>query len=205
MTESAQSEPYRYEVTDLTASAGPTPWQTVGPFFHDALPYEAGGDVVGSDRPGAFTVSGQVLDGEGTPLPDALVEVWQADEAGRFHTQPGIYRTPQADGFRGFGRCATDAEGRFRFRTVKPAGVPTTDGTPQAPHLAVSVFARGMLRRLVTRMYFPGETANAADPLLACVPADRRDTLVARELPDGYRFDVHIHGDHETVFLDVGH
>jgi protocatechuate 3,4-dioxygenase alpha subunit len=200
-----ESVPYRYDVTDVTASPGPTPWQTVGPFFHDALPYEAGSDVVGPDRAGAFTVAGQVLDGEGTPLPDALVEVWQADEDGRFRAEPGIYRAPEADGFRGFGRCATDVEGRFRFRTVKPAGVPTADGTPQAPHLAVSVFARGMLRRLVTRIYFPGESANATDPLLKSVPAERRDTLVARELDDGYRFDVHIQGDHETVFLDVGH
>jgi len=200
-----ESEPYRYEVTDVTASPGPTPWQTVGPFFHDALPYEAGGEVVGPARPGAFTVSGQVLDGEGTPLPDALVELWQADEDGRFHDEPGIYRGPQADGFRGFGRCATDPEGRFRFRTVRPAGVPTAEGTPQAPHLAVSVFARGMLRRLVTRIYFPGEPANATDPLLDSLPAERRDTLVARELPDGYGFDVHIQGDLETVFLDVGH
>jgi protocatechuate 3,4-dioxygenase alpha subunit len=182
-----ESEPYRYEVTDVTASPGPTPWQTVGPFFHDALPYEAGGEVVGPARPGAFTVSGQVLDGEGTPLPDALVELWQAD------------------GFRGFGRCATDPEGRFRFRTVRPAGVPTAEGTPQAPHVAVSVFARGMLRRLVTRIYVPGEPANATDPLLDSLPAERRETLVAGELADGYRFDVHLSGDHETVFLDVGH
>ena len=95
-----------YEVTDVPASAGPTPWQTVGPFFHDALPYDTGSLVVGADRPGAFTLRGRVHDGGGEPIPDALVEVWQADESGRFATDPGIFEAPAADGFRGFGRCA---------------------------------------------------------------------------------------------------
>ena len=189
-----------YEVTDVPASAGPTPWQTVGPFFHDALPYDTGSLVVGADRPGAFTLRGRVYDGGGEPIPDALVEVWQADESGRFATDPGIFEAPAADGFRGFGRCATDTDGRYAFTTVRPAGVPTAEGAPQAPHLAMSVFARGMLRRVATRVYF---APSGDDPLLAALPADRAATLVAAAEDGGYRFDVHLQGPHETVFLDV--
>jgi len=193
-----------YPVTDVAASAGLTPHQTVGPFFHDALPFDVGPDVAGPDRPGAVTLSGRVLDGRGNPVPDALVEIWQADEAGRFVTAPGIYAEVEKDGFRGFGRCPTDPDGRYRFRTVKPAGVPTLDGEPQAPHVAMSVFARGMLRRVVTRVYFPDEAdANSADPLLLAVEEERRGTLLASAGQDGYVFDVRIQGDDETVFLDV--
>lgn len=188
----------------LTKSDGPTPWQTVGPFFHDALRYRAGRGVAGSERAGAFTLSGRVLDGEGNPVVDSLVEIWQADESGTFVTEPGIYDEVAGDGFRGFGRSDTDADGRFELRTVKPGAVPTVDGVPQAPHIAVSVFARGMLRRAVTRVYFDDETeANATDPLLASLDAARRSTLVAARTADGYLFDVRIQGDDETVFLDV--
>jgi protocatechuate 3,4-dioxygenase alpha subunit len=195
---------YIYEVTDVPASDGPTPWQTVGPFFHYALPYPAGSSVVGRGRPGAFTLHGCVYDGEGTPLPDSLVEVWQADEQGRFHDGPGVYAEPSEDGFRGFGRSATDDEGHYSFTTVKPAGVPTEDGVAQAPHLAMSVFARGMLRRVVTRVYFDDEEGvNADDPLLTSVEPGRRATLVATSEEGGYRFDVRLQGDDETVFLDV--
>ncbi|MGZ4426379.1 MAG: protocatechuate 3,4-dioxygenase subunit alpha [Nocardioidaceae bacterium] len=192
-----------YPVTDVPASPGLTPSQTVGPFFHYALPYDEGSAVAGASRPGAFTLSGTVYDGAGAPVPDALVEVWQADEHGGFVTEPGIFAAPAADGFRGFGRSATDEAGHYAFVTVRPAAVPTTDGVPQAPHVAMSVFARGMLRRVVTRVYFPGEPANATDPLLAAVDQARRGTLVATPVEGGYRFDVHIQGDHETVFLDV--
>ena len=195
---------FTYEITAVAASPGPTPSQTVGPFFHYALPYEAGPDVAGPDRSGAIRLTGRVLDGEGAPVPDAMVEIWQADENGAFVAEPGIYAGVTAGGFRGFGRCATDTEGRYRFRTVKPAGVPTVDGTAQAPHVAMSVFARGMLRRVVTRVYFADEAdANAADPLLSSVEEGRRGTLVAPATEDGYVFDVHIQGDDETVFLDV--
>ena len=195
---------FTYEVADVTASPGPTPSQTVGPFFHYALPYEHGSQVAGKDRPGALRLSGRVLDGQGHGVGDALVELWQADENGRFVTEPGLYSEASAAGFRGFGRCPTDAEGGFEFHTVKPAAVPTTDGTKQAPHIAVAVFARGMLRQAVTRVYFEDEIeANAADPLLAAVDNGRRHTLVARRTADGYRFDVHLQGDDETVFLDV--
>jgi protocatechuate 3,4-dioxygenase, alpha subunit len=181
---------------------GLTPSQTVGPFFHYALPYDAGTRLVPEDAPDAVWLSGSVLDGEGRPVPDSLVEVWQAGPDGKFCEHPGMYDEPTQ--FRGFGRCATDADGGYRFRTLKPAGVPTLDGTAQAPHIAMSVFARGMLRRLVTRVYFDDEAqANATDPLLAGLDPARAATLVARSAEDGYRFDVRMQGEQETVFLDV--
>jgi protocatechuate 3,4-dioxygenase alpha subunit len=193
-----------YEVTDVPASEGITPWQTVGPYFHYALPYDSGPQVAGSSRAGAFTLHGYVYDAEGTPIPDSLVEIWQADESGRFVDEPGIFEAPAPDGFRGFGRCDTDADGHYAFTTVKPAGVPTEDGAEQAPHIAMSVFARGMLRRVVTRVYFDDEaTANASDPLLSSVEASRSATLVAVSEDGGYRFDVRLQGADETVFLDV--
>jgi protocatechuate 3,4-dioxygenase alpha subunit len=194
---------FEYAVTDVAPTPGITPYQTVGPFFHDALSYDAGPSVVGRSRPGAFTLTGIVYDGQGEPVDDCLVEVWQADEDGRFATEPGIYSEPGDAGFRGFGRSSTDEDGRYRLRTVVPGSVPTADGRPQAPHLAMSVFARGMLRRCVTRVYFEGDPALESDPLLASVDPGRRHTLVARKERDGYRFDVHIQGDDETVFLDV--
>lgn len=193
-----------YEVTDVPVSQGATPWQTVGPFFHHALPYGSGPQVAGPSRAGAVALHGYVYDGRGEPVPDSLVEVWQADETGGFVTAPGIFEAPASDGFRGFGRSATDEWGHFGFTTVKPAGVPTEDGTVQAPHIAMSMFARGMLRRVVTRVYFDDEPeANAGDPLLASLdPAEAR-TLVATRDADGYRFDLRLQGDDQTVFLDV--
>lgn len=196
-------------VTGDAASDGPmfvTPSQTVGPFFGYALPYETGPEVVAPDTPGAFRLHGGVFDGNGEPVPDALLEVWQPDPRGELARESGIYQVPA--GFRGFGRCGTDDQGRYWFRTVKPGRVHTADGRPQAPHIAVTVFARGLLRQLFTRVYFPDEAdANAADPLLAGLDPARRATLVAE--PDGeggLRFDVRLqdrHGDKETVFLDV--
>lgn len=196
---------FTYQQDDsLTRSEGSTPSQTVGPFFHDALPYPNGPRVVGPDRAGGIRVAGQVTDGDGMPVSDALLEIWQADESGRFVEAPGIYEEATGDTFRGFGRCATDDEGRYEFLTVKPAAVRTVDGLEQAPHIAMSVFARGMLRRAVTRVYFDDEPrANASDPLLSSVEAIRRSTLIATSSKDGYRFDVRIQGDDETVFLDV--
>jgi protocatechuate 3,4-dioxygenase alpha subunit len=191
---------YVYEVTDAEASPGPTPSQTVGPFFAMALPYDAGPAVAGPARPGAFTLHGTVLDGDGVGVPDAIVEIWQADEAGSFCTAPGIYAEPDADGFRGFGRSATDEEGHYSFRTVLPGAVPTTDGSAQCPHVTMAVFARGMLRQVVTRVYFD---VDDRDPLLASVEASRRATMVASPDDGGYRFDVRLQGTDETVFLDV--
>jgi protocatechuate 3,4-dioxygenase, alpha subunit len=174
-----------------------TPSQTIGPFFAVGLPWPDGPDVVADGTPGALWIGGQVTGGAGEPVPDALVETWQADPAGRFVGGSG------ASGFRGFGRCATDAEGRWAVRTLKPGPLPAPDGGLEAPHLNVSVFARGLLNRLVTRIYFPDEPdANAADPLLASIPDPRvRDRLVATPDGDRLRFDIRLQGDRETPFL----
>jgi protocatechuate 3,4-dioxygenase alpha subunit len=174
-----------------------TPSQTIGPFFAVGLPWPDGPDVVADGTPSALWIGGQVTDGAGEPVPDALVETWQADPAGRFAGGSG------ASGFRGFGRCATDAEGRWAVRTLKPGPLPAPDGGLEAPHLNVSVFARGLLNRLVTRVYFPDEPdANAADPLLASIPDPRvRVRLVATPDGDRLRFDIRLQGDRETPFL----
>lgn len=166
-----------------------TPSQTVGPFFSHALPWLDGPKVTRDDDPRGLLLRGSVTDGAGEPVPDALVEIWQADADGRFDT-----------GFRGFGRCPTAADGSWAIRTVKPGAT----GPDTAPHIAVSVFARGLLNRVVTRIYFPDEAErNATDPGLTAVDPDRRETLVAAAMPDGYRFDIRLQGDGETVFLDV--
>jgi protocatechuate 3,4-dioxygenase, alpha subunit len=179
-------------------AVGPTPSQTVGPFFGFALPSETGHLVVDPDTPGAIRVEGQVLDGEGAPVPDAMIEIWQADAAGAYPRS--------GSSFRGFGRSGTDAEGLFRFVTVKPGATPGPDGRLQAPHLNVTVFARGLLRHLVTRMYFPDEEeGNASDPILNLIedPAVR-STLVARTREGGVlQFDIRLQGEGETVFFAV--
>ena len=171
-----------------------TPSQTIGPFFAVALIWPDGPEVVPEGTPGAVRIGGRVLDGAGDPVADALVETWQADAAGGFTSE-----------FRGFGRCPTDAEGRWAVRTLKPGPLPAPGGGTEAPHLDVSVFARGLLHRVVTRIYFPDEAeANAADPLLAAIPDPRvRERLIA--LPDGerLRFDIHLQGDQETPFLAI--
>lgn len=175
-----------------------TPSQTVGPFFGFALPWPGGERVVADGFPGAFWVRGRVRDGDGEPVPDALVETWQVDPDG------GLGGALDGAGFRGFGRSATDETGAWHIYTVKPGLVPAPDGRAQAPHLAVSVFARGLLDRLVTRVYFADEErANANDPVLATVPAPRRATLLARQDEDGYTFDIRLQGEHETVFFVV--
>jgi protocatechuate 3,4-dioxygenase alpha subunit len=183
-----------------------TPSQTVGPFFAIALPWPDGPFVVPEGTPGAITISGRVIDGAGDPVPDALVEIWQAGPDGSFNGHPGDPRRTGTTGFRGFGRCPTGADGGYRFVTLRPAALPTGDGRTEAPHLDVSVFARGLLDRLVTRIYFPDEEgANAADPVLQSPSIrNRRDTLIATAAgPGEFRFDVHLQGDGETVFFDV--
>lgn len=193
---------------------GQTPSQTVGPYFAYGLTPEqygyplkeiAGGrladDAVDGQR---IRIEGRVFDGNGSVIPDAMIEIWQADAQGRY-AHPADPRGSNAD-FRGFGRfgTGTDPDNRFIFDTVKPG--PIGDG--QAPHVNVTVFMRGVLLHAFTRLYFADEAAaNAADPVLASVPADRRNTLVA-ERHDGptgvvYRFDIHMQGDDETVFFDV--
>jgi protocatechuate 3,4-dioxygenase, alpha subunit len=180
-----------------------TPSQTVGPFLAIVLPWPDGPDVVPQGAPASFILSGRLLDGAGEPVPDGLVETWQADPAGRF-AHPDDPRGPSGD-FRGFGRCPTDVDGAWWIRTVKPGPVPARDSRIQAPHLDVSVFARGLLDRVVTRIYFADEVAaNAADPVLSTVEPNRRGTLLATGQPErGYRFDIVLQGANETVFFDV--
>ena len=186
---------------------GVTPSRTIGPFLAIGLPWPDGPFVVPEGTPGAITITGQVIDGAGQVLPDAMVETWQADEDGRFdHAEdPRGARKPRTEGFRGFGRSATDVNGYYRIVTVKPGPLPAPAGGTEAPHLDVSVFSRGLLDRVVTRIYFADEThANAADPVLAGVPDERRDTLVARLTgPGAYEFDIRLQGERETVFFDV--
>jgi protocatechuate 3,4-dioxygenase alpha subunit len=179
-----------------------TPSQTIGPFFSIGLTWDDGAFVVPEGADGAFWIRGRVIDGEGEPVPDAVVETWQADPDGRYRHPDD----PQADGggFRGFARAPTDKQGAFAIHTVKPGPVPGAGGATQAPHLAVSVFARGLLNRVVSRVYFADEAdLNAADPVLAGLPADRRATLLAEPADDGYRFDVRLQGEDETVFFAV--
>jgi protocatechuate 3,4-dioxygenase, alpha subunit len=182
-----------------------TPSQTVGPFLHIGLPWPDGPFVVPEGTPGGIEITGRVFDGAGAPVSDALVETWQCDEAGRF-THPDDPRPPDGGNraCRGFGRCATDGDGGYRIVTIKPGPLPTPDGRTEAPHVDVSIFARGLLDRVVTRIYFADEgEANAADPVLAGLPADRRDTLVAAVRDGGYTLDIRLQGDRETVFFDV--
>jgi protocatechuate 3,4-dioxygenase alpha subunit len=164
---------------------GLTPSQTVGPFLHLALAEPALRHPVALEDPEAITVGGTVVDGDGAPVPDAVIETWQAGGP--------------------FARCPTGPDGRWDVRTVKPSGVPTRDGTAQAPHLVVSIFARGLLDRLVTRIYFGDEAAaNATDPALTVVDPDRRHLLVAAPSgPREYRLDIRLQGPDESVFFAI--
>ncbi len=170
-----------------------TPSQTIGPFFRDALYFPADTELVPAGAPGALTLGGTVRDGTGAGIADALVEIWHAGPDGTFPAGDAL-APPTA--FRGFGRCATDAQGRYEFRTLRPGPV-----AGAAPHVAMSVFARGLLQRVITRVYLPEEPANAADPLLASLPAAERETLTAAAVPGGLTFDVRLQGEGETVFL----
>jgi len=194
-------------MTDLADLNALTPSQTVGPFLHIALPWPDGPDVVPAGTPDLIVVSGRVFDGAGDGVPDAIVETWQADPDGRFEhpDDPRGSAAPSVAGFRGFGRSATDDQGAFAIRTVKPGPLPSSSTPPEAPHLDVSVFARGLLDRVVTRCYFGDETsANAGDPVLNALPDEsRRVTLIAEPVDGGYRFDIHLQGRDETVFFDV--
>jgi|SRR5689334_7623315 len=168
--------------------------QTVGPYLHIGMTWLVTENLASRNVPGErIAIEGRVLDGDGKPVNDASVEIWQADAKGKYG----------AKGFRGFGRSNTDAKGRFRFKTIKPGRVPGRDGTLQAPHIAVNIFMRGQLKQLVTRIYFPDEAANAGDPVLALVPAARRDTLIARRKGKALEWNVNLQGRDETVFFDL--
>jgi protocatechuate 3,4-dioxygenase, alpha subunit len=184
---------------------GLTPSQTVGPFFHGGLAFP-GGETLCSDATAGprIRVTGVVRDGAGAAVPDAVIEVWQANAAGRYRHPDDRREVPLDEAFDGFGRIPTDDAGRFAFTTVKPGCVPAADGGMQAPHLVVGVLARGLLTPLFTRVYFGDEAATATDPILAVVPADRRATLIASRTADAeYRYDIVLQGAGETVFFDA--
>lgn len=184
-----------------------TPSQTIGPFFHDALMRDGVDDLdPNRDAGRPLIIVGSVRDGAGEPVDDAMIELWQPNGDGRFRHPLDLWDATSKDSFIGFGRVATDLQGGFRLRTVIPGTVPSPTGETQAPHLNVHIFARGLLNRLMTRIYFDGLPENATDPVLnACAP-ERRATLTAtadgteEDIPR-FRFDIRLQGDEETVFF----
>ena len=201
-----------------------TPSQTVGPYFayglapHSRCDWQpsshydsketVGANLITPDATGQkIHIEGSVLDGDGKPINDAMIEIWQADSQGRYAHARGEKPRPNAK-FTGFGRSATDKAGVYSFDTVKPGVVPGPDGKPQAPHIVFCIYSRGMLRQVYTRLYFSDEAAaNGADPILMLVPGDRRGTLIAHKQAGSgspvYRFDIRVQGDNETVFFDI--
>ncbi len=200
-----------------------TPSQTVGPFFayglapHSRCAWQpsdiydwkdtVGANLVTPDATGEkIRIEGCVTDGDGQPINDAMVEIWHADSQGRYASPRDTRARPNTQ-FKGFGRSATDKDGVYSFDTIKPGAVPGPNGQQQAPHIVVCVYSRGMLRQVYTRLYFDGEAANGADPILNLVPAERRGTLIAHKESRGgqmlYRFDIRMQGEHETVFFDI--
>ena len=176
-----------------------TPTQTVGPYFSIGLAWPDAWRVAVDDSGGPrFTLRGQLRDGDGVPVSDAVLEIWQADSAGCYHAS-------RVDGFRGAGRCAVDERGCFRFETVKPGAVVAPDGSLQAPHINVLVMARGLLQQLYTRVYFAADAhLHNSDMVLACVPVARRATLTAvANASNEQVFDIHLQGAHETVFFEL--
>lgn len=173
--------------------------QTAGPYWH-LIDFPTWADLLRADGPNAgFTggqrilLTGRITDGDSAPCTDAMVEIWQADPEGSYEGE-----------FHGFGRCATDAEGRFRFVTVRPGPVRGRGNATQAPHVTITIFARGLLTHLTTRLYFAGEALNATDPVLLAVPEARRGTLLAQPAGEGeWRLDIRLQGEGETVFLEV--
>jgi protocatechuate 3,4-dioxygenase alpha subunit len=189
----------------------PTPSQTVGPFFRIGLDARCEAPFAGPQVMGErVQIAGSVLDGDRKPVPDAMLEVWQADASGNYASAETSLRQGQAPRFRGWGRILTNDHGKFHFTTIRPGAVPGPDGTKQAPHLqaphlVVSIFMRGLLKHLVSRIYFAGEPANQFDPILALVDPARRHTLEARPdstVPGLLRWDIHLQGEQETVFFD---
>jgi protocatechuate 3,4-dioxygenase alpha subunit len=184
-----------------------TTWQTVGPFFSIGFSWLYRDNLAGPGVSGSrVEISGRVLDGEGNPVPDGIVEIWQANSQGKY-AHPGDPQEKKVEeGFTGYGRVPTDGAGLFRFTTIKPGRVPGPDGHLQAPHLEISVFTRGLLQRLITRIYFPDESSNAQDFALNLVDAGRRSTLIAKQRDAGsgaLEWNVILQGPGETVFFDV--
>ena len=179
--------------------------QTVGPFFSIGLDWLRKVDLAGAGVSGErVTIAGRVLDGDGQPVPDALLEIWQANSHGKYAHPDDTQNKPLEPGFQGYGRVGVDADGRFKFTTVKPGSVPGADGKMQAPHIAVSVFARGLLLRLVTRIYFPEDAGTGGDAILNLVEPSRRGTLIAKKsaTQGTLEWNVILQGADETVFFD---
>jgi protocatechuate 3,4-dioxygenase alpha subunit len=194
---------------------GLTPSQTVGPWFAYGLVPNGGydwtdlvtGNLLTADVAGErIRIEGRVFDGDGNPMPDAMIEIWQADSQGRY-AHPRDTRGQTNSSFKGFGRVGTNASGEYRFDTIKPGAVAGPNGMPQAPHILVAFYARGLLTHMYTRIYFSDEKSNDSDPILSLVPADRRATLIAKKESGGggtvYRLDIRVQGGDETVFFDV--
>ena len=197
-----------------------TPSQTVGPFLaygltpkgrcqwdpngHYSWKETVGDNLITPDATGQkIRIEGQIVDGDGVPINDAMIEIWQADAQGRYASPRDSRARPNTQ-FKGFGRSATDKNGMFGFATVKPGAVPGPKGATQAPHIVIAIYSRGMLRQVYTRLYFADEAAaNEADPVLKLVPTDRRGTLIAKKQGDAYRFDIRMQGENETVFFEV--
>jgi protocatechuate 3,4-dioxygenase, alpha subunit len=180
--------------------------QTVGPFFQIGFERLCCADLTGPGVVGErIVLKGRVLDGDGVPVPDAVLEIWQANAHGKYAHPEDKQDKPLDPAFKGYGRVATDEGGCFRVATIKPGPVPGPNGTTQAPHLAVSIFMRGLLKRLVTRVYFPDDPHLTNDPVLRLIDPARRETLVAKAAPGGMsalHWDVVLQGPGETVFLD---
>jgi protocatechuate 3,4-dioxygenase alpha subunit len=191
----------------MVAKLIPTPGQTVGPFFALGLDRPEWSDLTRNNPAGErIVIEGQVLDGDGAPVPDAMLELWQANAAGRYNHAADEQSDKKLDpNFLGYGRVATDAQGRFRIKTIKPGPVPGRGNALQAPHVNVAFFARGLLRQLQTRIYFADEAGNATDPLLIAIDDENaRNSLIARRGEGGaYHFDIILQGDGETAFLDL--
>jgi protocatechuate 3,4-dioxygenase alpha subunit len=187
-------------------SSQATTSQTVGPFFSIGLTWLNRDNLVGPGVSGErVTIEGRVLDGDGIPVPDAMIEIWQANSHGKYAHPDDTQDKHIEPGFQGYGRIPTDADGRFRIKTIKPGQLPGPQAKPQAPHIAVSVFARGLLRRLVTRIYFPDEPSNASDFALNQVDPARRGTLIAKKVAGQngvLEWNVILQGPEETVFFD---
>jgi len=180
--------------------------QTIGPYLHIGLTWLITDDLAGAGVTGErFVVEGRIIDGDGASVDDAVVEIWQANAHGRYAHPEDTGDAPLEPAFKGFGRVTTGSDGEFRFTTVKPGRVAAPGGGLQAPHLNVTIFMRGMLKHLITRIYFPGDPANGDDPVLQSTPGPRRHTLIARPVAGAAGtliWNVHLQGPDETVFFE---
>lgn len=177
--------------------------QTIGPYLHIGMDWAVDAQFAGPDVQGErIIVTGRIVDGDGAAVNDAMLEIWQANAHGRYAHPDDTRDLPLDQAFTGWGRVTTDENGRFRFSTIKPGRVPAARSM-QAPHLCVTLFMRGMLKQLVTRMYFPGDAANAQDPVLSSVPSLRRETLIANVSNGALEWNMVLQGPGETVFFDV--